>query len=64
MKEESCLDELKKNYAILQKKYNLPDYQELNEEFDVEKLQDLETDTLLRAVRKIIRRNIYKIREN
>lgn len=51
---EGNLDRLKKNYAELEKKYKLPSYKEINEEFDIEKLQELETDTLLREIRKII----------
>lgn len=48
------LDLLKKNYAELAKKYKLPDYKTLNEEFDIEKLQELETETLLREIRKVV----------
>jgi hypothetical protein len=48
------LDLLKKNYFEIAKKYNLPFYKELNEEFDIEKVQELETDTLLREIRKVI----------
>lgn len=51
---ESKLENLKKEYGKLEKKYNLPSYKELNEEFDIEKVQELETDTLLREVRKVI----------
>lgn len=48
------LDLLKRNYSELSKKYKLPEYRILNEEFDIEKVQELETDTLLREVRKVI----------
>jgi len=51
---ESKLAKLKKNYSELEKKYKLPSYKELNEEFDIEKAQELETDTLLREIRKVI----------
>jgi len=50
---EMSLAVLKKSYLALAIKYNLPDYKLVNEEFDIEKLQDHETDTLLREVRKI-----------
>ena len=48
------LDNLKKEYSKLAGKYKLPSYKELNEEFDIEKVQELETDTLLREIRKVI----------
>jgi hypothetical protein len=48
------LENLKKEYSELEKKYKLPTFRELNEEFDIEKVQELETDTLLREIRKVI----------
>lgn len=48
------LEILKKDYSEIVKKYKLPSYKELNEEFDIEKVQELETDTLLREIRKVI----------
>lgn len=50
----SKLELLKKDYSILEQKYKLPSFRELNEEFDIEKVQELETDTLLREIRKVI----------
>jgi len=52
--EESCLEKLKKDYAKLQKKYRLPSFSELNEDFEIEKLQDRETDFLMRGIRRTI----------
>lgn len=54
MAKESSLDELKNDYLVLQKKYKLPKFQELNEEFDIEKVAEHETDFLVREVRKAI----------
>jgi len=51
---ERKLDRLKKDYETLAKKYKLPDYKTLNEEFDIEKVAEQETDTLLREIRKVI----------
>lgn len=51
---ESGLDELKQDYSKLQKKYSLPSFEKLNEEFDIEKIAEHETDYLLREVRKAI----------
>lgn len=48
------LNNLKKDYSELAKKYNLPSFKQLNEEFDIEKVQEIETETLLREIRKVI----------
>jgi hypothetical protein len=47
------LEELKKNYSILEKKYKLPSFKELNEDFGIEILRKGE-ELLLRSVRKIM----------
>ncbi len=54
MPEESPLEDLKKDYEVLKKKYNLPEFQKLNEEFDTEKVAEHETDCLLREIRKAV----------
>ena len=51
---ESCLSKLKKDYEKLRAKYKLPSFQELNVEFEIEKLQDRETDFLLRQARRVM----------
>ena len=48
------LNRLKKQYQILQKKYKLPEFSRLNEDFEIEKLQEHETDFLLREIRRTI----------
>ncbi len=48
------LDELKKQYDPFRKKYKLPSFSELNEDFDIEKAQDKETEVLLREFRREI----------
>mgnify|MGYP001608998829 CR=1 FL=1 len=48
------LKELKKEYEKLQKKYSLPSFKEMNEEFEIEKLQEKETETLSREIRRCI----------
>jgi len=45
------LEELTKNYGILEKKYKLPSFSELNENFEIEKIRKGQ-ETLLRTVRK------------
>ena len=53
-KKESCLEELKKRYKVIQSKYKLPGFAYLNENFEIEKLAENETDFLLREIREII----------
>ena len=45
------LEELKKNYSILEKKYKLPSFSKLNEDFGIETLRKGE-ELLLRNIRK------------
>ncbi|MBS3091659.1 hypothetical protein J4217_04415 [Candidatus Pacearchaeota archaeon] len=47
------LKETKKEYSALAKKYKLPEFNKLNEEFEIEKLEH-ESETLVRAIRKIM----------
>lgn len=51
---ESNLTKLKKEYSLFEKKYQLPKFSELNIEFEIEKLQERETDLLLREIRRTI----------
>ncbi len=51
---ERLLTEIKKRYEPLQKKYKLPSFNELNREFEIEKVQETETDFLVREVRKSV----------
>jgi len=51
---ESCLENLKKKYKIFQEKYFLPKFEELNDDFSIEKLADNETDFLLKEIRRFI----------
>jgi len=52
MDEKFNLKNLKKQYHSLERKYNLPDFFELNKYFDIESLSECETDFLLRRIRK------------
>ncbi len=47
------LDELKKEYGRLGKKYSLPEFGEVNEAFEIEKI-DRDSDSLMRVVRKVM----------
>lgn len=56
------LAELKKEYIVLQKKYKLPSFEELNENFEIDRIER-ETDTLLREIRKVmIERIVYYVK--
>lgn len=52
--EKRCLEDLKKDYKKIQEKYNLPSFQELNEDFQIEKIAEIETDLLIKEVRKFM----------
>lgn len=54
LKIEFGLEKLKKDYEKISKKFSLPSFQQLNEEFEIERIADRETDILLREVRKAI----------
>ena len=51
-KKESALENLEKDYEIIRKKHNLPDFKKLNEDFSIEKVAEIETDILIREVRR------------
>ncbi len=53
-KEISELESLKKQYEKLRKKYSLPSFQELNKDFEIERLQEKETELLSREIRRAI----------
>ena len=53
-KDESCLEDLKKDYSELQKKHDLPGFEDMNKDFQIEKIAEEETDYLAREVRKFV----------
>jgi len=58
MKEDSSsIEDLKKQYEELRKKYDLPEFSKLNELFDIEEV-DIETEFLLRKIRRTISEKI------
>ncbi len=54
MAKENNLEKLKKDYAKLQKKYGLPSFKDLNEDFPIDKAAESETDIPIREIRKNI----------
>jgi len=47
------LKEFKEKYSVLQKEYSLPEFEKLNREFEIEKI-DKETDIFLKSIRKVV----------
>ena len=54
MEKEFSLKKLKESYKILEEKYNLPSFEKLNEEFQIEKIAEYETDFILKEIREAI----------
>src|SRR3989344_3585892 len=52
--EESKLKKLKEEYSKIQKKYQLPNFDKLNEDFKIEKASETETDFLVREIRESV----------
>ena len=59
MPKESKLEDFKKDYKKFQEKYKLPSFNELNEDFHIEKVSENETDFLLREIRKFMSERIF-----
>src|SRR3989344_5645782 len=51
------LKDLKNNYEKLSGKYKMPSFKEINESFEIDKI-DKESDALLRVIRKVIMEKI------
>ena len=47
------LSELKNNYSEIEKKYKLPSFDRLNQDFEIDKI-DKESEHLVRTVRKVV----------
>ena len=54
MEKEYNLDALKQEYSKIQGKYNLPSFQELNEDFNIEKASEIEVELLIREIRRFV----------
>lgn len=51
-KDGKSLTDFKRDYEVLRKKYSLPDYVFMNQNFEIELLSDIETDLLVKRIRK------------
>jgi len=49
---EHKLPEFKKKYAKIEKKHGLPSFDQMNQDFQIEKLAEIETDYLIREIRR------------
>jgi len=54
MSEKFDLAKLKEDYRAFQMRYDLPPFEKLNEDFQIEKAAELETDFVLREIRRYI----------
>jgi len=54
MEKENNLETLKKDYKELQEKHGLPSFEELNEDFNIEKSAETEVDLLIREIRRFV----------
>jgi len=54
MEKESGLEEMKKEYGKLTEKHKLPSFNEMNEDFHIEKIAENETEILIREIRRYI----------
>ncbi len=54
MEKEFDLENLKKDYKKIQEKFNLPNFIDLNKDFYIEKIAEIETDFLVREIRKFM----------
>lgn len=59
MAKEYDLDEVKAQYKTLQNKYNLPDFDLLNQEFSIEKIAETRTEVLTKEIRRFIADKIF-----
>ncbi len=59
MDKESSLEDFKKDYREIQGKYDLPSFEELNSDFQIEKAAENETDFVLREIRKLMADKVF-----
>ena len=52
--EDSCLENFKEDYKKIQQKYGLPDFEKLNDDFQIEKISEVETEHIIREIRKFM----------
>ncbi len=58
MEKNERLEKLQENYEELKRKYGLPDFESLAEDFDIEKVAEKESKFLLREIRRAVSEKI------
>ena len=53
-----CIDEIKQEYNKLKPKYKLPEFNQLAEDFDIEKTSEKQSSYLLREIRRMMNEKI------
>ncbi|MFQ5531321.1 MAG: hypothetical protein ACE5ES_01770 [Candidatus Nanoarchaeia archaeon] len=53
-RKDSKLDDLKKVYERIRKKHSLPSFDDMNKDFQIERISEVETEYLIREVRKFM----------
>jgi|GEM_PF-282804 len=51
---KSNLELLKESYEVLRKEYDLPEFENMNKDFSIEKIQEEDTELLIREIRKYV----------
>jgi len=59
MTEEHNLKTLKEDYKKIQEEHKLPEFNELNDDFNIEKLSEIETESLVREIRRLMADRFY-----
>lgn len=54
MEKEYNLEALKQEYKKIQEKHNLPSFEEMNEDFNIEKASELKVELLIREIRRFV----------
>ena len=54
MEKEYNLETLKQEYKKIQEKHNLPGFEEMNSNFNIEKAAEVEVDLLIREIRRFV----------
>jgi len=54
MEKEYNLETLKQEYKKIQEKHNLPGFEEMNNNFNIEKAAEVEVDLLIREIRRFV----------
>lgn len=58
-KKEYNLKKLKESYEVFRKKYNLPEFKFVNDNFEIESIDSEDTELLLKAIRKHITEKVF-----